>query len=121
MKLPDNVWQVIKDYILQRRGVDVPEEAREWAEQNLQITPFEGGAFIANGNEFDLFVIPEKRGKWNIRGEITKYLDTMSKAHDTIIVKIYEDNDASLRLAGFFGFNEVNRDNGLIRLEKKYG
>lgn len=121
MKLADDVWQVIKDYVLQRRGVDVPDEARIWAEENLQITPFNGGVFIANENEFDLFVVPEKRGKWNIRGEITKYLDTMGKAHGTIIVKIYEDNDASLRLARFFGFNEVSRDNGLIRLEKIYG
>lgn len=121
MKLADDVWQVIKDYIHQRRGVVVPNEAREWSEQNLEITPFDGGAFIAMGNEFDLFVVPEKRGKWNIRGEITKYLDTMAKAHDTIIVKIYEDNDASLRLARFFGFNEVSRNNGMIRLEKKHG
>ncbi len=90
-------------------------------EQNLQITPFNGGAFVANGNEFDLFVVPEKRGKWNIRTIFTKYIDTLGEAHGTIIVKIYEDNNASLRLARFFGFNEVSRNNGLIRLEKKYG
>jgi hypothetical protein len=121
VKLADDVWDVIKEYVLQRRGVNVPNEAREWSEHNLKITPFDGGAFIANGNEFDLFVVPEKRGKWKIRGEITKYLETMAKAHDTIVVKIYDDNNASLRLARFFGFNEVSRDNGLIRLEKKYG
>lgn len=121
VKLRDDVWQVIKDYVLQRRGVDVPNEAREWAEQNLEITPFDGGAFIAKDNEFDLFVVPEKRGKWRIRQECTKFLDTMAKAHGTIIVKIYEDNEASLRLARFFGFNEISRDNGLIRLEKKHG
>lgn len=121
MKLADDVWDVIKKYLHDRMGFDAPQEARDWMDQNLDITPFDGGAFVASGNEFDLFVVPQKRGKWKIRGEITKYLETMAKAHDTIIVKIYEDNDASLRLARFFGFNEVSRDNGLIRLEKKYG
>jgi len=121
VKLADDVWDVIKDYVLQRRGVILPDTIREWMNENLEITPFNGGAFIAKGNEFDLFVVPEKRGKWNIRGEITNYLETMAKAHDTIIVKIYDDNDASLRLARFFGFNEVSRDNGMIRLEKKHG
>ena len=121
MKLHDDVWQVIKDYVLQRRGIVVPEEVREWAEQNLEITPFDGGVFLANGNEFDLFVVPEKRGRWNIKKEITKYLDKMGKAHGTIVVKIYEDNKPSLRLAHFFGFVEVGRENGMIRLEKIYG
>jgi hypothetical protein len=121
VKLADDVWQVIKDYVKERRGIDVPDEAREWSEQNLDITPFDGGAFIAHGNEFDLFVVPEKRGKWRIRSEITKYLDTLGKAHGTIIVKIYQDNRASLRLAHFFGFVEVSRDNDIIRLEKRYG
>jgi len=121
VKLADDVWDVIKEYVLQRRGIELPEHVREWMDQNFQVTPFSGGAFVAKGNEFDLFVVPERRGKWRIRGEITKYLDTMAKAHDTIIVKIYDDNDASLRLARFFGFNEVSRINGMIRLEKKHG
>jgi hypothetical protein len=111
----------MKTYLHDRMGFDAPPEARDWMEKNLDITPFDGGVFIAKDNEFDLFVVPEKRGKWRIREEITKYLDTMAKAHDTIVVKIYDDNDASLRLARFFGFNEVSRDNGMVRLEKKYG
>jgi hypothetical protein len=121
VKLRDDVWQVMKTYLHDRMGFDAPPEARDWMEKNLDITPFDGGVFIAKDNEFDLFVVPEKRGKWRIREEITKYLDTMAKAHDTIVVKIYDDNDASLRLARFFGFNEVSRDNGMVRLEKKYG
>lgn len=121
VKLRDDVWGVMKTYLHDRMGFDAPPEAREWMEQNLDITPFDGGVFIAKDNEFDLFVVPEKRGKWRIREEITKYLDTMAKAHDTIVVKIYDDNDASLRLARFFGFNEVSRDHGMVRLEKKYG
>lgn len=121
MKLADDVWDVIKTYLHDRMGFDATQEARDWMEANMDITPFDGGAFVAKGNEFDLFVVPEKRGRWNIKGEITKYLDTMAKAHDTIIVKIYDDNDASLRLARFFGFMEISRDNGMVRLEKKYG
>jgi hypothetical protein len=121
VKLADDVWDVIKTYLRDRKGFEATQEAREWMEQNFEITPFNGGVFLAKGNEFDLFVVPEKRGKWNIRGEITKYLDTMVKAHGTIVVKIYDDNNASLRLARFFGFNEVSHNNGLIRLEKKHG
>lgn len=117
MKLADDVWQVIKDYIRERRGVDAPDEAREWAENNLDITPFDGGVFIAHGNEFDLFVLPERRGKWRIRQIGKEYMDKMRKAHDTIVVRIYEDNKPSLRLAHFFGFVEISRENGLIRLE----
>jgi hypothetical protein len=121
VKLADDVWDVIKTYLHDRMGFDATQEAREWMEQNLEITPFDGGAFLAKDNEFDLFVVPEKRGRWNVRGTFTKYLETMAKAHDTIVVKIYEDNIASLRLAKGFGFNEVSRNNGLIRLEKRYG
>lgn len=121
MKLADDVWDVIKTYLHDRAGLDATQEAREWMEQNLDITPFDGGVFIAKGNEFDLFVVPERRARWNIRGEITKYLETMAKAHDTIVVKIYDDNNASLRLARFFGFIEVGRNHGMIRLEKKHG
>lgn len=117
MKLHDDIWNVIKEYILERRGVDVPQEAREWAEENLDITPFDGGVFIAHGNEFDLFVLPERRGRWQIRKIGTEYMNKMRKAHDTIIVRIYEDNEPSLRLAHFFGFVEISRENGLIRLE----
>lgn len=116
-KLQDDVWQAIADYLLERRGVVAPDEVRAWAEDNLDITPFDGGAFIAQGNEFDLFVVPERRGRWNIRGQITKFLSTMGHKHGTIVVKIYEDNLPSLRLAKHFGFREVSREGNMIKLE----
>ncbi len=100
-----------------RFGFDATQHSREWIEQNLDITPFDGGAFVANGNEFDLFVVPEKRCKWSIRGDGIDFLNRMSKLHDTMVVRIYEDNRPSLRLAKGFGFKEVSRENGLIRLE----
>jgi len=117
VKLHDDVWRVIEDYLLERTGIAAPAGLREWAEDNLDITPFDGGAFIADGNEFDLFVVPERRGRWNIRGQVTKFLSTMGRKHGTIVAKIYADNATSLRLAHHFGFKEVSRDGGLIKLE----
>lgn len=118
MKLADDVWDVIKTYLHDRMGFDATQESRDWMEQNFDITPFNGGAFVAMGNEFDLFVVPERRGKWRIKTEISKFLSQMLERHDTIMIDIYEDNSPSLRLANFFGFKEVSRENGLIRLEK---
>jgi len=117
VKLADDVWDVIKKYLHDRMGFDATPEARDWMEENLDITPFDGGAFVANGNEFDLFVVPEKRCKWSIRGDGIAFLNKMSKLHDTMVVRIFEDNTPSLRLAKGFGFKEVSRDHGLIRLE----
>jgi hypothetical protein len=115
VKFRDDVWQVVEDYLLQRGGS--PDGLREWAEANLDITPFDGGAFISDGNEFDLFVVPERRGRWNIRGQVTKFLSTMGRKHGTLVARIDEDNLPSLRLAKHFGFREVGRDDGMIRLE----
>lgn len=117
MKFPDDVWEVIKKYLHDRMGLDATQEAREWMEKNFEITLFDGGAFVAKGNEFDLFVVPEKRCKWRIKTVGTRFLDQMFKRHDTMVVRIYEDNRPSLRLAKFFGFKEVSREHGLIRLE----
>ena len=121
VKLPDDVWQVIADYLLERRGIVAPLEVREWAENNLDITLFDGGAFLAHGNEFDLFVIPEKRGKWRIRSVLKDFFDAMLAKHEKIVIKIYADNAPSLRLALGFGFKEVGYENGMIRLEKQHG
>jgi hypothetical protein len=121
VKLADDVWQVIKDYLMQYREIDAPESLRKWVEENVNITPFDGGAFISKGNEFDLFVVPDKRGKWRIRSEVIKFLTAMLKEHDKIVVGIYDDNQASLRLAKFFGFTEIGRENGMIRLELHHG
>ena len=111
VKLPDNVWQVVKDHYA------ITDDLRSVVEKESEIVPFDGGAFLAVGNEFDLFVVPEKRGRWRIRSEVTKYLTDMGKRHDKIVVRISEHNTKSLRLARHFGFNEVGRDNGVIRLE----
>ena len=73
------------------------------------------------GNEIDLFVVPEKRGRWRIRSVVGQYLDRMGRIHGKIVARIDERNTTSLRLARHFGFHEVGRENGVIRLEKNHG
>lgn len=121
MIIPDNVWRVVQEYMLQYRGVTPPDELRTWVEENCDLELHDGVVFMAIGNEFDLFVAPEKRGRWNPKKRITEYLSKMSKVYDTIVVKIYDTNDQSLRLARFFGFIEVSRNGNMIKLEKRYG
>lgn len=112
MKLPDDVWQVICDTLDKYDGLDCRNlpELRDYVETHTQITPFDGGVFIADGNEFDVFVVPEKRGKWAIRKEITKFLAKLAQEHSKAIVKIHEKNLRSLRLAVGFGFVPVGRN-----------
>lgn len=112
VKLPDNVWQVIKDHY------QTTDDLRKIVEEKSEIYLFDGGAFLSVGNEIDLFVIPEKRGRWRMRTEITKYLNSMGERYGKIVARINECNSPSLRLARHFGFNEVSRENGVIRLEK---
>jgi len=121
VKLPDDVWEVICDTLVKFDGIDCRSpELREYIEKNAQITLFDGGAFVADGNEFDLFVVPERRGKWNIKKEINSFLATMAERYPVAIVKISERNTRSLRLARFFGFKDRQKDNrGKIVLEKK--
>jgi hypothetical protein len=115
------VWQTIKDYHKDTKSRELTGDHRNVIEQNMDIHPFDGGVFIAIGNEFDLFVVPEKRGRWRIRTEIGNYLHQMGKSHSTIVVRINENNSPSLRLAEHFGFKKVSRENGIIRLEKRNG
>ena len=116
--LSDDVWQVICDTCEKYDGVKYNPESKRLIEEKTEITPFNGGVFIAVGNEFDLFVVPEKQGKWNIKGEINKYLANMAQKYDTAVVKIHCDNRRSLRLTKFFGFNEIGREDQKIVLEK---
>lgn len=121
VKLPNDVWQVIKDHLLTYKGFEAPDELKTVLEQTTNIELFDGGAFVSVGNEFDLFVVPEKRGRWRIRSVFGNYLDRMGRLHGKIVARIDERNTPSLRLARHFGFIEVSRENGVIRLEKKHG
>lgn len=121
VRLPDDVWQVIRDHLRTYKGYEVPDELKTALEQNTNIELFDGGAFVAIGNEFDLFVVPERRGRWRIRSVVGDYLDRMGRTHGKIVARIDERNTPSLRLARHFGFHEVSRENGVIRLEKEHG
>ena len=120
-KLPDGVWQVIKDHLRTYKNIDAPDEFKAVLENHTNIELFDGGAFVAVGNEFDLFVVPEKRGRWRIRSVVNNYLDRMLHTHGKIVTRIDEQNTTSLRLAQHFKFYEVGRENGVIRLEKVHG
>lgn len=120
-KFPDAVWEVVKVHLRERKGIKASDEMREIVEQHTEIELFDGGAFVAYGNEFDLFVVPEKRGRWRIRSIVKDYLDRMGQRHGTIVVKIEDDNAPSLRLAKHFGFQEVSRQGKVVRLEKNHG
>lgn len=120
-RLSDAVWSVMKDYLAKWKNKHATEGLRAWLESNTEITPFDGGVFIAIGNEFDLFVEAERQGRWRIRSTISAYLDQMGRRYGKIVARIDERNTRSLRLARHFGFDEVSRENGVIRLEKKHG
>lgn len=120
-KLPDGVWQVIKDHLRTYKDIDAPDEFKAVLENHTNIELFDGGAFVAVGNEFDLFVVPEKRGRWRIRSVVSNYLDRMLHTHGKIVTRIDARNTTSLRLARHFKFYEVGRENGVIRLEKVHG
>jgi len=121
MTLSDDIWRVIQDHLSKYKGIDAPDGLRRAIEQHTNIELFDGGAFISMGNEFDLFVVPEKRGRWRIRSTIKGYLDRMGALHGKLVARIDERNLPSRRLAQHFGFNEVSRENGVIRLEKNHG
>lgn len=118
MKLPDECWRVIKRYLLEMCGQEADEWTRQQIEMGAEIVPFDGGVFIVDGNEFDLFVETKRRGKWRIRSTIGKFLDDMLSRYDRVVVRIKETNYPSLRLAYFFGFREFGRDEDFICLEK---
>lgn len=119
MKLPDDVWQVVLDTLVKYDGIRCPSpELKRYIEKHAQITLFDGGAFIADGNEFDVFVVPKKRGKWRIRKEINAFLAKLAEKHSKAIVKIYPENKPSMRLAKGFGFEPVGTQGRQIVLER---
>lgn len=118
-KISDALWQVIYDTAVKYDKITPNKAMRQHIEQNADIVTFNGGAFIALGNEFDLYVLPEKQGKWRIRSVLNDYLTKMSDKYGTLVVKIHENNHKSLRLAKFFKFKEVSRIDGKLTLERK--
>lgn len=119
VKLPDDVWQVVLETLAKYDGIDCPSpELKQYVEEHTEITQFDGGAFIADGNEFDVFVVPEKRGKWAIRREINAFLAKLAQRHSKAVIKIYPENKPSMRLAKGFGFEPVGTQGRQIVLER---
>ena len=55
--LSDALWKVIYDTAVKYDKIAPDQRIRQYIEQNAEITPFDGGAFVAVGNEFDLYVL----------------------------------------------------------------
>lgn len=117
MKFDDAIWNVIAETMEEYKGIYPDEKVRQIVEENVIITPFKGGVFVSRGNEFDLFVVPEMRGKWNVKKEIDSFIKTMFEHYDKIVVRISKRNQKSMRLAKFWGFQETDSHNGIVKLE----
>ncbi len=118
MKLPDDVWAVIVDYC---KTYELPEATplvRKFIEEETNIDLFDGGCFISYHNEFDIYVVPKKRGYWRIRSTGEDFLNKLGEKYGKVIARIDERNSASIRLAKFFGFREVNRSGSIIKMER---
>lgn len=116
--LSPEIWKVIADTLREYHGVnDIPAGVKEIIERDAEITCFDGGVFVAKGNEFDLFVLPERRGRWQIRSLVPAYIKQMKDKFGNVVVKIHERNRASLRLARWSGFKVVSKDGNFYRLE----
>lgn len=118
-QLTDDIWQVICDHLLKYKGIVGNNDIRRYIEDNMEIIPFDGGVLVVKENEFDVFVVPEKRGKWRIRSTGETFFNNMAQKYDVAKASINKDNSKSLRLAKFFGFKEVHRDGDDIILERK--
>ena len=118
-QLTDEIWQVICDHLLKYKGIVGNDDIKRYIEDNMEIIPFDGGVLVVKENEFDVFVVPEKRGKWRIRSTGEAFFNNMAQKYDVAKASINKDNSKSLRLAKFFGFKEVHRDGDDIILERK--
>jgi len=118
-KIHDDLWAVISETEMKYRGKHISQAEREMVEKKATVTLFDGGCFLSYGPEFDLFVLPERRGKWKIRGTIRSFVDTMIEKYGYAKVKIHKKNKVSMRLAIGFKFMPVADDGSFITLEAR--
>lgn len=120
MKIPDNVWEVIKDYLYEYFRVRATEDVKVTMETDCMLHPFDGGMFISKGNHFDLFVVPEKRGCWRIRTTFNEFIEKMINLYGSVCAIIHPRNVESLRLAVGFGFiKQTENAMGMFVMEKR--
>lgn len=115
----DDLWAVMVDTMKRYRGIECNVQHKEAVERQAEIKSFNGGAWVSVGNEIDLFVLPKKQAKWNVRKEVSQYLADMHKRYPILVARINENNTRSLRLARFFGFKDVSKEGQEIRLERR--
>jgi hypothetical protein len=117
--ISDDLWAVMADTMKRYRGIQCNAQHKEAVEKQAEIKAFDGGVWASVGNEIDLFVLPQKQAKWNVRKEVSQYLADMHKRYPVLVARINENNTRSLRLARFFGFKDVSKEGQEIRLERK--
>lgn len=109
-QIPELAWGVIKKYLEATFAEEPEEEVRRKLETEYEVTPFDGGVFLSQGAEFDLFVDEDRRGKWNAEVVLTQFLQEMHRKYGKAVAVIREDNIACLKLAMKFNFEIVGRD-----------
>lgn len=114
----DEVWQVICQTMRRYKGVEPTQEHRKAVEANCRLVEFDGGAFVINGDEIDLFVVSDRRKRWATRRLLDEAIGGVVKEHGRAVCRVHEDNADSLRFAKRLGFDEVARDGKVIRLER---
>lgn len=117
--LPDDVWRVVQTYYDDYLNLPLDDAAKLKIESVCEIHSFNGGVFISKDGEFDLFVLPEWRGKWKIRTILGEFLGMMTTRYGKAVATIHPCNIRSLRLAKGFGFNQTDiGENDMLILEK---
>jgi hypothetical protein len=117
--MTDEVWEVISQTIERYKGITATAEHRRVIESLCSIEPFNGGAFVIRGNEIDLFVTPQRRGRWATRGLLDRVIGGVIRSHGSAICAIHKDNAASISLARRLGFTEFAQEGDVYKLRAK--
>jgi len=120
--IQDGVWLALKDTMLRYKGIALTDDIREdvdHALNTLRRVPFDSGEWFIDGNEVDVFVAPEKRGKWATMRRLGAVLCPILEQYGVVVARVHEDNAVCLRLAKGIGFEEVERDGQVVRLEMR--
>jgi len=115
--IPDDVWETMCETMFLYDGISDSPGFKGFVEAGLELWGFNGGVFVSNGNEFDLFVSKAMRGRWRMRDTMKEYMSMMLGRHNRLVVKIHEDNLSSLGFALKFGFEMIGYDGNKIVLE----
>lgn len=116
-RLSDDVWAVVQDTMRRFKGWELNDSHRQLVEAQCEVIPFDGGAFVIRGCEVDLFVTPEKRGRWATRSLLDRVFGGLIRTHGKATCSVHPDNGVCLRFVRRLGFVEVSRTEQSVRLE----